>query len=113
MSYSGPVYRSHVVEGNKVRIYFNHVENGLKSKEGDKLQGFAVAGLDHKFHWADATIDGNSVVVHCPEVAFPVAVRYAWADNPVCNLYNSADLPAVPFRTDDWPGVTSRMEKIR
>lgn len=113
MSYSGPVYRSHVVEGNKVRIYFNHVENGLKSKEGDKLQGFAVAGLDHKFHWADATIDGNSVVVHCPEVAFPVAVRYAWADNPVCNLYNSADLPAVPFRTDDWPGVTSHIGKIR
>ena len=100
------VIRKSFLSFSNDRFGINHVENGLKSKEGDKLQGFAVAGLDHKFHWADATIDGNSVVVHCPEVAFPVAVRYAWADNPVCNLYNSADLPAVPFRTNDRPKRT-------
>ena len=62
--------------------------------------------MDRKFHWADARIEGNTVVVSCPDVEFPVAVRYAWADNPECNLYNGAELPASPFRTDEWPGLT-------
>lgn len=105
IDFSGPVYESYKVEGNKVRISFKYSE-GLKTKDGQQLKGFAIAGLDHKFHWAEATIDGNEVVVSCPEVNFPVAVRYAWANNPVCNLCNSANLPASPFRTDDWPGLT-------
>jgi sialate O-acetylesterase len=64
------------------------------------VKGFAIAGPDNKFYWADAVIDGNEIVVSSPEVKFPLSVRYAWADNPVCNLYNGADLPAAPFKTD-------------
>jgi len=60
-----------------------------------------------KFVWANAEIDGQNIVVWSKEVKDPVAVRYAWADNPICNLYNGADLPASPFRTDDWPGITA------
>jgi sialate O-acetylesterase len=70
-------------------------------------EGFAVAGEDKKFVWADAAIEGDSVVVSSKEVAKPVAVRYGWADNPDCNLYNKEGIPASPFRTDDWPGVTA------
>lgn len=104
--YSGPIYKGHEIEGSTIRISFNHTDEGLKSGDGGKLKGFAIAGIDHKFHWADARIEGNTVVVSSPEVSLPVAVRYAWADNPVCNLYNGAGLPASPFRTDDWPGLT-------
>jgi sialate O-acetylesterase len=101
--YYGPVYAAHKVEGNKVRITFTHVGHGLAFKHGDKLQGFAVAGEDKKFHWADATIDGDSVVVLCDKVAQPVAVRYAWASvHPWANLFNKDGLPALPFRTDTW-----------
>lgn len=71
-----------------------------------KLTGFQIAGADHKFYWADAMIRGKTVVVSSPNVPEPVAVRYGWSDFPVVNLYNSAGLPASPFRTDDWPGVT-------
>lgn len=106
ISYSGPMYETYRIEGNKIRIYLKHTDKGLKTKDGGKVQGFAIAGVDHKFHWADAVIEGNTVVVSSPDVAFPIAVRYAWADNPVCNLYNGAGLPASPFRTDDWKGVT-------
>ena len=71
------------------------------------LQGFAIAGDDHKFIWAHAAIENNMVViVSSPDVTHPVAVRYGWDINPVCNLYSQAGLPAVPFRTDDWPMVT-------
>jgi len=100
--FSGPMYESIKVEGDKVRLKFKHVGGGLVAK-GDKLTGFAIAGEDKKFVWADAKIDGDTVVVSAKDVAKPVAVRYAWADNPECNLYNKADLPAVPLRTDDWP----------
>jgi sialate O-acetylesterase len=103
--YSGPNYRSMRQEGNTIRLTFDHIGGGLVAK-GGKLEGFAVAGEDRHFVWADATIVGNAVVVSSPQVAHPVAVRYAWATNPVCNLYNKADLPASPFRTDDWPGIT-------
>lgn len=72
---------------------------GLVAKGGE-LKGFAIAGKDGKFVWADATIDGDTVVVSSPEVPKPIAVRYAWSNNPVCNLYNEAGLPAGPFRTD-------------
>lgn len=76
------------------------------AKDGD-LVGFSIAGSDKKFVWAKARIDGDSVVVSSEQVAQPAAVRYAWADNPQCNLYNKEGLPASPFRTDDWPGVTA------
>jgi len=100
--YSGPMYESMKVEGDKVRLKFKHLGGGLVAKGGDKLTGFAIAGEDKKFVWADARIDGDTVVVSAKDVAKPVAVRYAWADNPECNFYNKADLPASPFRTDDW-----------
>jgi sialate O-acetylesterase len=97
--YSGPLYTGMAVEGNKVRLSFDHVGGGLVAK-GERLTGFAIAGADKHFVWADATIDGDTVLVSSDKVANPVAVRYAWGNNPVCNLYNAADLPAVPFRTD-------------
>ena len=101
--YSGPVYRSHRIEGRAIRIYFDGVER-LKPASGSRLKGFALAGPDHKFRWADAQIDNetNSITVSCPSIEFPVAVRYGWADNPDCNLVDEAGLPASPFRTDDW-----------
>jgi len=103
--YSGPMYDSAKVEGNKVVIGFKHVGGGLVAKDGE-LKGFAIAGPDKKFVWADAKIVGEKVVVSSPQVSKPVAVRYAWADYPVCNLYNKEGLPAVPFRTDNFPMVT-------
>jgi sialate O-acetylesterase len=72
----------------------------------EPLKGFAIAGADKKFVWAEAKIEGDTVVVRSGKVAEPVAVRYGWADNPVCNLYNKAGLPASPFRTDAWAGLT-------
>ncbi len=103
--YSGPLYKSMKVEDNKAILQFDHVGGGLVAKDGD-LKGFAVAGEDRKFVWADAKIEGDTIVVSSEKVAKPVAVRYAWANNPICNLYNKEGLPASPFRTDDWPGLT-------
>jgi sialate O-acetylesterase len=103
--YSGPIYRSMRIEGNKIRIFFDHVGSGLVAK-GEKLTGFAIAGEDRKFVWANAKIEGNTVVIWSEQVPKPVAVRYGWADNPDCNLYNKEGLPASPFRTDDWHGIT-------
>ncbi len=104
--YSGPTYLLMAVEGNKAVLHFQDVGGGLVARGGEKLEGFAIAGADHKFFLADAKIEGDTVVVSSPQVAEPVAVRYAWANNPVCNLYNKEGLPATPFRTDDWPGLT-------
>jgi len=104
--YSGPIYKSMKVEGNKITLTFDYVGGGLVAIPDEPLKGFAIAGADRKFVWADAKIDGDSIVVSSNNVSEPVAVRYAWADNPVCNLYNKEALPASPFRTDDWPGVT-------
>jgi sialate O-acetylesterase len=100
---SGPIYRSMKIEGDAIRISFDYTDGGLMAKDGDKLVGFAIAGEDRHFVWADAMIKGKDVVVSSPEVKNPVAVRYAWADNPASNLYNKAGLPASPFRTDDFP----------
>ncbi len=100
ITFSGPIYKSMKVEGNTIRVKFHWVDGGLVAK-GGKLTGFAIAGADKKFVWAEAKIDGENVVVWSDKVAKPVAVRYAWAENPVCNLYNKADLPASPFRTDE------------
>ena len=107
----GPQFQSMKIEGNKAIISFGIMSSfGLKTNDGGTPKGFAIAGADRKFYWADAKIVGersdSRIELTCPEVPNPVAVRYAWADNPVTNLYNGADLPAAPFRTDMWPGVT-------
>lgn len=103
--YSGPMFKSVEFVGDQAHLTFDHA-NGLTAK-GGPLKRFEIAGEDQKFVWADARIDGEKVVVSSDEVPNPVAVRYAWADNPEgCNLYNAAGLPASPFRTDTWKGIT-------
>lgn len=102
--YSGPMYSTYRIEDGSIRLYFSHTDGGLVAEGGKSLEGFYIAGADRVFHKADAVIEGNTVVVSSPEVGFPVSVRYGWANNPVCNLYNGAGLPASPFRTDRWTG---------
>ena len=99
IEYSGPTFRGMEVHANSIRLSFDHAD-GLMVQGGGKLEGFAIAGQDGKFEWADAVVDGDGVVVSSTLVDLPVAVRYAWANNPACNLANKAGLPAVPFRTD-------------
>ena len=82
------------------RIKFTHAAYGLLSKNNEPLKAFAIAGKDKKWEWAQAAIVGNEVQVWSPEVKTPLYVRYGWADNPDCNLYNKEGLPAAPFRTD-------------
>lgn len=123
--WSGPAYQSMKVEGPAIRLHFAHTDGGLvakplpatyqpSSKEpktepftgnrpGSQLEGFAICGEDQKWVWADAKISGTDVIVSSPEVSKPVAVRYAWASFPICNLYNGEGLPAGPFRTDEFP----------
>ena len=103
---SGPTYKTLTIQGDRIRIRFTNTGSGLKTRDGNAITGFAIAGEDRHFYWADAQITGDEVIVHSDKVPAPKAVRYAWADNPACNLINSAELPAVPFRTDDWPGLT-------
>jgi len=105
--WSGPIYESMTKEGDRIRLRFRHVDGGLVAEGGGELEGFAIAGSDRKFIPAEAKIDGGAVLVRSDEVREPEAVRYAWADDPECNLCNAAGLPASPFRTDDWPGVTT------
>ncbi len=104
--YSGPLYRSMENKGDRIVLHFDHVGGGLAAKNDEPLTGFAIAGADKKFVWAEARVVGDTVVVSSPKVPDPVAVRYAWAHNPVCNLYNREGLPASPFRTDSWKGLT-------
>jgi sialate O-acetylesterase len=107
--FSGPVYKTMSISGNKVTLSFDQTGDGLKVKDKyGYLKGFAIAGEDHKFHWANGNVTGkNTLEVSSPEVLLPVAVRFAWGGNPDdANLYNSADLPASPFRTDNWRGIT-------
>ena len=99
--YSGPIYKSHAAQDGAIVVEFAHAGGGLVAK-GDTLKGFAIAGADKKFVFAEAKIEGDKVIVSSPEVPEPAAVRYAWAANPNCNVYNKANLPASPFRTDDW-----------
>jgi sialate O-acetylesterase len=99
---SGPVFSDFRIEGEQLRISFTETGSGLVSKGSDTLKGFAIAGEDKKFYWASARIEGTDIIVSSGKVKHPVAVRYAWANNPVCNLYNVEGLPAVPFRTDTW-----------
>lgn len=108
IEYYGPEYKSMKVEGNKIRLNFDHTKGGLVAKDG-ALKRFAICGADKNFIWADAVIDGDTVVVSSDKVAEPVAVRYAWNINPEgCNLYNGEGLPAIPFRTDDFPAITEK-----
>ncbi len=105
--YQSPTYKSMAKQGDSVVLTFDNAENKLMTFDVPEVRGFAVAGADHKFVKATAKVVGkDKVEVRADGVADPLAVRYAWADNPVCNLYNSAGLPVTPFRTDDWPGVT-------
>ncbi len=99
LPFSGPVYKSMAVKNGKVELSFLHTDGGLAAK-GSALHGFAVCGSEGKYAWAQAKIEGNKVIVWSDTIPQPKAVRYAWANNPDCNLYNGAGLPAVPFRTD-------------
>ena len=96
---NGPLYRTHAVEGNAIRIEFADAV-GMKTSDGGPVKGFAIAGADGKFAQAAAQLDGETIVVRSDKVRTPLVVRYAWANNPAVNLYNAAGLPAVPFRTD-------------
>jgi sialate O-acetylesterase len=125
----GPVYESMAVEGSQIRLRFRHASGDLvalplgsaydviskigktaplvRNSPASELEGFAICGEDRKWVWADAKIDGDTVLVWSNAVARPVAVRYGWAENPTCNLGNRAGLPASPFRTDSFPEVTA------
>src|SRR5438552_10244677 len=128
------MFQTMKVDGNKAVLSFDHVGGGLTAKElvptdvkkNDKtgqvgyawrvkegggsaeLVGFTVCGDDKKFHIAKASISGNTVVVTCDAAPNILAVRYGWADHPICNLFNQEGLPASPFRTDDFPGITKK-----
>jgi sialate O-acetylesterase len=103
---NGPTFASSAIDGRAIRIALQHAA-GLATRDGGAPRGFAIAGRDRKWRTATAVIDGEALLVSSPDVPAPVAVRYAWADNPGVNLVNGAGLPALPFRTDDWPGITS------
>lgn len=125
---TGPTFQHSVIERNRIRILFDGADGGLtarmlpptyrpKSTEAievplllpvpdSEVQGFVICGADRRWHWARAKIEDTSILVWSEDVPTPVAVRYAWADNPTCNLYNGEGLPAAPFRTDDFPGIT-------
>lgn len=105
---SGPMYKSYVIKGDSIIINFTDTGSGLATNDNAPLKGFAIAGKDKKFYWAAARIEGDKVIVSSDKVNAPVAIRYAWADNPVCNLVNKEGLPTVPFRTDTWKGITQK-----
>jgi sialate O-acetylesterase len=98
--YLGPVYKSISAEGDKIRVHFSNTTGGLETNDGRPPSHFTIAGSDGVFHPAITTIDGQTVVVHCPDVPRPVAVRFAWSDTAVPNLFNKDGLPASLFRTD-------------
>ena len=104
--YSGPLYKSMKVEGDKVRLSFAHVGGGLKSRDGKPLSEFEIAGGDGKFLPAQAAIDGDTVVVEAKEVASPTQVRFGWRNGASPNLVNKEGLPASPFQTNNWQGGT-------
>lgn len=130
--YSGPVYSEMQIDDGKIRLKFDHTAGGLvaralpatyflasadnktapliRNTPESQVEGFAICGDDGKWVWADAKISGDSVIVWSSQVPTPVAVRYGWANNPTCNLYNGAGLPASPFRTDDFPEITAKGE---
>ena len=102
---SGPTLASVERLPDSIRLHFAHTDGGLVVK-GEKLGEFAIAGEDRKWVWADARIEGDTVVVSSASVPNPKEVRYAWQSNPLATLFNGAGLPAAPFRTDTWPSIT-------
>lgn len=126
---AGPTYQGMQKEGDKIRLQFSNIDGGLsahpipseyqprsidpeklpliRNSPKSQLEGFSICGVDRQWRWAEAKIDGAEIVVWSPQVSDPVAVRYAWADNPIVNLYNGAGFPAVPFRTDDFAPITT------
>jgi sialate O-acetylesterase len=105
--YQGPFFKSMQIRNGTAVISFDHVGSGLVVKNPDGLKGFAIAGSDRNFVWADARIHGDKIIVSSPSVKEPVAVRYAWADNPVISVSSKDGLPLAPFRTDDWAAGTA------
>ncbi|MFA5044334.1 MAG: sialate O-acetylesterase [Paludibacter sp.] len=107
--FSGPICKSIEIQENKIHVTFDYIGSGLiaDSKYG-YVSGFSIAGIDKKFVWAKAYIEGNKVVVYNDQVQYPVAVRYNWANNPDGNLYSKEGLPTCPFRTDTWEGITEK-----
>ncbi len=103
----GPVYSGYVIKDGAIEISFD-TDDGLRTSDGKDPIGFYIAGVDHVFHKAESRLSGNKVIVSSPKVKAPIAVRYAWAKNPLNNLVNDSGLPASPFRTDNWPQVTRR-----
>ena len=101
----GPRFKRQSIKGDKIILEFYSVGSGLMAAKSGDLNSFAIAGEDREWHWGEAKIVGNTVVISCPELINPVAVRYAWAMNPSQRnlLYNKEGIPASPFRTDDWP----------
>ena len=105
ISFAGPTFVSATPISGALKLQFTNTDGGLAVK-GDKLEEFSVAGKDHQWHWADAKIEGDAIIVSSKLVSEPVVARYAWQANPNATLFNGTGLPAAPFRTDDWPGVT-------
>lgn len=109
VAFHSPRYRSIEIAGNRAILSFDHAEQGWRPFDVAEPIGFTIAGEDRQFHNAQAKIlEDGRIEVSSDQVAAPVAVRYAWADNPICNLYGNSDLPLTPFRSDDWPGVTAQ-----
>jgi sialate O-acetylesterase len=109
--YSGPLYKSMKIQGDKIRLFFDYTDGGLVAKDG-KLADFVIAGEDKNFVPAEAVIDGDTVVVSSPQVKNPVVVRYAWKNWAVGSLFNKADLPASSFRTDKWDDSPDKPTEI-
>jgi sialate O-acetylesterase len=109
ITYSGPVFKRMKIKKGAAILSFDHVGGGLEAR-GGKLRGFAVCDDDGKFMWANAAIEGDTVVVTHPLISKPAAVRYGWADYPIVNLFNREGLPASPFRSDDFPMITAPKE---
>lgn len=110
--YSGPLYRSMRTVGNKIELSFDHAQSGFKVNDKyGYIKGFEIAGANKQFRFAQAQVSGDKIIVWCDDVSAPVAVRYAWADDmPEANLYNKEGFPAVPFRTDNWTGITESVK---
>ncbi len=105
--FSGPTYQTMQIDKGKIILTFNNVGQGLYAFDTPEPKGFAIAGEDKRFEWAEAKIiSSTQMEVWSDHISNPVAIRYAWADNPVCNMYSRDGLPMIPFRTDDWPGIT-------
>jgi sialate O-acetylesterase len=105
---SGPMYSSYHIDGNSIRIRFTDTGSGLKTSDNLTPREFTIAGPDKKFYIASAKIVKDEIIISSDKVSKPVAVRYAWSDNPDCNTINADSFPMIPFRTDQWKGITEK-----